>query len=106
MYSKKGILEQFKPKGNTKIETIGEYHEPFIIAYGANRQLGVQNLIQSELVDPIAARLSDVTILYDAEEILQNLDYAAAKKNYKGRENDQLQRVFTSLPEFFLTSKT
>lgn len=93
VYSKKGILEEIRPQGNTKIETIGEYHEPFIIAYGANRQIGLQNLIQSELEDPIAARLSHVTILYDAEEILQNLDYAAAKKNYKGRENDQLLKV-------------
>ena len=92
-FSKKGALEGIKPVGNTKIETIGEYHEPFIVAYGANRQLGLQNLIQSELDDPIAARLSAVTVLYDAEEILQNMDYAAAKKKYEGRENTLLQKV-------------
>jgi energy-coupling factor transporter ATP-binding protein EcfA2 len=86
-YSKKGALEGMKPMGNTKIETIGEYHEPFIIAYGANRQMGLDNLVLSELDDPIAARLSAVTTLYDAEEILQNLDYAAAKKEYEGKEN-------------------
>jgi hypothetical protein len=94
IYSKKGALEAIRPKGNTKIETIGEYHEPFIIAYGANRQLGLQNLIQSELVDPIAARLSAKTELYDAEEILQNLDYAAAKKEYQAaRKNALLLKV-------------
>jgi len=94
IFSKKGALEAIRSMGNTKIETIGEYHEPFIIAYGANRQMELLNLIKSELDDPIAARrLSVLTVLYDAEEILQNLDYAAAKKEYKGRENALLLKV-------------
>jgi predicted ATP-binding protein involved in virulence len=92
-YTKKRELRDSKLQGNTRIETLGRFWEPLIVAYGANRQIGQQNLNLSDLDDPIASRLSGVTELYDAEEILNKLDHAAAKKRYKGLENDRLQRV-------------
>jgi hypothetical protein len=92
-YSRKGMLEDIKLKGNTRIETLGEYHEPFIVAYGANRQLGVQNLALGDLDDPIASRLSGITQLYDPEEILNKMDHAAAKKGPKSKESRRLEKV-------------
>lgn len=92
-YSKKRALTDIELKGNTRIETIGEYHEPFIVAYGANRQLGLQNLTLSDLDDPIASRLSGITQLYDPEEILSSMDHAAAKKGSKSKEKDRLEKL-------------
>lgn len=92
-FSDEGVLKHYKFR-KTKIQTLGEWREgPLIVAYGANRQMGWDNLAQSDLDDPIASRLSDGTELYDAEKILKDLDHAAAKKHYKGRENDQLEKV-------------
>jgi predicted ATP-binding protein involved in virulence len=93
-YTKSGLLKAIKRERRTRIEkTLGEFPEPLFIAYGANRQLGWQNLSQSDLDDPIASRLSGLTELYDAEEILNRLDHAAAKKGYKGIENNRLEKV-------------
>jgi len=92
-YTKKRELRDSKLQGNTRIETLGRFWEPLIVAYGANRQIGQQNLNLSDLDDPIASRLSGVTELYDAEEILNRLDHAAAKKGYRGLENARLERV-------------
>lgn len=92
-YTKKRELQDSKLQGNTRIETLGRFLEPLIVAYGANRQIGQQNLNKSDLDDPIASRLSGVTELYDAEEILNKLDHAAAKKGNKGLEKDRLERV-------------
>jgi predicted ATP-binding protein involved in virulence len=92
-YSNKRVLKDIELKGNTRIETIGEYQEPFIVAYGANRQLGSQNLTLSDLDDPIASRLSGVTQLYDPEEILSSMDYAASKKGKKSQEHDRLEKL-------------
>jgi hypothetical protein len=96
-YSRKRVLKDIKLPGNTRIETIGEYQEPFIVAYGANRQLGSQNLTLSDLEDPIASRLSGVTQLYDPEEILSSMDHAAAKKGPKSKENKRLEKIKTVL---------
>lgn len=93
LYTKKGELRDYKLRGNSRIQTLRSFHEPLIITYGANRQVGRQNLDFSNLEDPIAARLSELTELYDAEEILNKLDHAAAKKRYKGIENRRLETV-------------
>jgi hypothetical protein len=89
IFDEKGHLESFKPI-RTDIEKNFEngFWDPFIVAYGANRQIGSQNVTNSELEDPLARRLSDVTELYDAEERLTILDHAATDKKYRrGKRN-------------------
>ena len=66
--------------------------EPLIFAYGAARHMGISNLDKSELSDPLASLFSSATELYDAEEILLNLDYLAAKSR-KSRDKKRLQQV-------------
>ena len=91
--------EQGKLKGSEltdkHVEELGKYkaQELHVIAYGANRHMGAQNLSGAALEDPIAFRLSTGTELYDAEEILEELDYAAAKKGYSGRAHENLERL-------------
>jgi len=94
LYSPKRELKDIDLRtGNTIIRQGAKYYEPFIIAYGANRQLGSQNLSLSELDDPIASRLSGVTELYDAEEILNDLDHAARIKKAGSDERKRLKEV-------------
>lgn len=87
-------------------KSFGKFNEPFIIAYGANRQMGEQNLGKSELEDTIATRLSDVTELYDVIEILTELDYAARAKNGKGKEQNLLNILKYSLTKILPGDKS
>ena len=66
--------------------------EPTIFAYGAARHIGVSNLDKSELSDPLALLFSSATELYDAEELLLNLDYLAMKSR-KSRDKKRLQQI-------------
>jgi len=76
------------PSGLQNLHTI----EPPIFAYGAARRMGSANLDKSEFADPLASLFSDTTELYDAEEILLDLDYLAAKRR-GSRHKRRLQQV-------------
>lgn len=79
---------------NIEIELSGEFHDPLVVAYGANRQRGAQNLATGDLDDPISSpRLSKLTELYDIEEMLSGLDYAFRTKGATSREYTQLERL-------------
>jgi predicted ATP-binding protein involved in virulence len=99
LYGEKGILRKRVLQDNSRIEDIGGYYgEIPLFAYGANRQMGSENLNKSDLLDPIASRLSSMTELYDAEEILNTLDYAAAKKGgVATRQLDTVKQVLIKL---------
>lgn len=101
-------LSDVKSRRRPRIETMldGEFHEPMVVAYGANRLLGKQNLATGELNDPVDSyRLYGLTELYDIEEILTNLDYASSKVGDKSREHKELKRLLevlaNMLPEEF-----
>lgn len=80
VFNENGKLERTETIQYTKISDIGEFQELHLFAYGANRQVVSENLANSELEDPVSSsRLSQVTELYDAEEILLKLDHAALK---------------------------
>lgn len=83
-FDEKRLLEKFEQSEiNIKKIPAKKFWEPFIVAYGANRQIGYQNADSSALDDPLAKRLSEVTELYDAEERLTELNHAATDKKYK-----------------------
>lgn len=80
VFSEDGKLGSTETTQDTQISDIGEFQELHLFAYGANRQVVSENLANSELESPISSlRLSQVTELYDAEEILLKLDHAALK---------------------------
>jgi AAA domain len=51
-----------------------------VIAYGANRQIGVQNLGDPILTNPVSMLFAKTTTLYDPESILRDLDYATSRE--------------------------
>ena len=63
-----------------------------IFAYGATRRMGTSNLDDGEFSDPLASLFSSSIELYDAEEVLLNLDYLAAKSK-KRHHKKRLQQV-------------
>ena len=71
----------------------GEFHEPLVVAYGANRQRGAKNLSNVDLDDPIASRLSGLTELYDVEQILSDLYFASKENVSKSLESKHLKRL-------------
>ena len=82
--------QQYLPQPQPTVETElhGVFEEPLLVTYGANRLLGRQNVEKSDLEDPIASRLSEVTELYDMEEILSSLDYAWRKRK-ESKKSDE-----------------
>jgi hypothetical protein len=72
-----------------------------IIAYGANRQIGAQNLGDSLLTDPVAMLFASATTLYDPESILRDLDYATrmGKSGASDRLKQFLALVATIAPQ-------
>ena len=71
-----------------------------MFAYGATRRTGTLNLDRREvgkgLSDPLASLFSSSTELYDAEDVLLNLDYRAKKSGEKQDER-RLQRIIRIL---------
>jgi energy-coupling factor transporter ATP-binding protein EcfA2 len=66
----------------------GVFPDPLVVTYGANRQLGKQNLRNDQLGNANAhafTRLKHVTELYDAAQILADLDYASQKDSKSRR---------------------
>ena len=106
-YFNKDLSIQFDDSGKlsghspTSKDLPEAYDNCLVVAYGANRQRGIQNLDKPDLADPIGARLPELTELYDVEQMLRDLDYASLKKP-EGRKDD-LERLIevltTILPE-------
>jgi len=94
-----GELKSREMYDNSKIEDSGWYYdEPPIFTYGANRFMGLKNLAKGDLEDPIASRLHGQTEMYDAEEILNNLDHAAAKNKRESKKRlATVERMLTKL---------
>ena len=63
-----------------------------MFAYGATRRSGTLKLDKGDLTDPLASLFDSSTELYDAEDILQKLDYRATKGGAE-RDATRLQRV-------------
>jgi hypothetical protein len=73
-----------------------------IFAYGAARRMGSANLDRSALSDPLASLFSTAAELYDAEEILLQLDYLAARRgqrSYKQRLQKVKEIIAAILPD-------
>lgn len=69
----------------------------FVVAYGVNRQQGVENLDNPELEEPVGTRLADVTELYDAEKMLKELDYAFSRDSSKKGDVTRFKQVLARI---------
>lgn len=91
-----------EPKPRNELVSDDEFPDPLFVAYGANRQRGIQNLDNPDLEDAIAPRrLSKLTELYDLEELLIMLDHNSRAKGPRSREHkkqlDRLREVLVSI---------
>jgi putative AbiEii toxin of type IV toxin-antitoxin system len=96
-----GVQIRFDAKGHlldrdakNEMDPEIEFPDSLFVAYGANRQRGMQNLDNTDLEDAIAPRrLSKLTELYDLEELLIMLDHNSRAKGPTSREHEQLNRL-------------
>ncbi len=68
-----------------------------LFAYGAARHMGASNLDNSELADPVVSLFSSSAELYDAEEILLNLDYLALKNKGHKKRLQKIKQLFAAV---------
>lgn len=105
--NKKGKLDDIKSrftpgKGKREIFLKNEVH---IYAYSASRKLGRLNLNNPDLADTIPNFIQEKTELYDIEELLHLLNYAALgaepkdKEKYDSFINKVKQMLVTLLPD-------
>ena len=94
--SKDGSLDQAKQLKPTRLKSM-EFERIFpsdlvIFAYGATRRSGTLKLEGGELSDSLASIFRSSAELYDAEDVLLNLDYRAAKSS-SDRDKRRLQQI-------------
>lgn len=100
------VTPEFKTKPEAEQKSVFYRDEVAIFAYSASRQLGHLNLNSQNLSDTIPGFIQEKTELYDAEEILHTLNYAAlgakeADKEKYGRFIKQVKDMLvTLLPDF------
>ena len=93
MLGRNGLLEKRKHRESRFPESLNvTLLDLPLFVYGADRRMGALNIDNTDLSDPLASLLVGSTELYDAEEILLNLDYRAIKTSNK-RNQKRLQQV-------------
>ncbi len=74
---KEGVITNVDHKGEFS-KRVGE---PLVLAYGAGRHPKLPNVDQGKTPDPIGSLFEVASELYDAEELLCQLDYSSLKKH-------------------------
>lgn len=94
------VVQQKKIYISTELN--GEFWEPFVVTYGANRQMGLLNITDAALEESLTLRLSKSTELYDVEERLTTLHHAASDKQLKRLERGTAKKDSESREERLL----
>lgn len=102
-----GKLKTVDPTLDADVQGIFYKEEVIVYGYSASRQLGKLNLNNPKLLDTIPNFIREKTELYDTEEILHTLQYAAlGSKNKEERQKYRSfikrikQMLVTLLPNF------
>ena len=86
----------------SKWKEFSKFEEPLILAYGAGRHMGVENLDFSEAPEATESLLQGTIELFDAEELLKQIDYASLPEGAikaKGQRQVLLEMIAALLPE-------
>jgi predicted ATP-binding protein involved in virulence len=86
----------------SKWKAFSKFEEPLILAYGAGRHMGIGNLDFAHAPEATDSLLEGTVELFDAEELLQQIDYASLqKKAIKAKRQRQmlLEMIASLLPE-------
>ena len=81
---RRGLLHDY----DNKPADVDNFHEMQIFAYGAGRHMEIRNIDNHELENPVLNLFSVGSVLYDAEEVLLQLDHQTLQK--KGGNADKL----------------
>lgn len=92
---KSGKIERFEASQTEDVIK----KEPLIIAYGAGRKLGRGNIDPVSATAGMASLFDDQVELVDAEELIQQLDYAALRRGSKisSRQNRVMKEMIAAL---------
>jgi predicted ATP-binding protein involved in virulence len=74
-------------------DKLKKFNSPNLFAYGANRHMGQKNVADEILKDPIQNLFSDFGDLYDAAEVLAQLEYASFKPETAVRGAALFQKI-------------
>jgi len=95
-----GELDHVDPKLTATGDTFYN-NEVLIYSYSASRTLGKQNIEVAELVNMLPGLIHDNTVLYDAQEILHTIQYAAL--GAKESEKEKYQSFFKKVREMLIS---
>lgn len=92
---KQGKVDSFEASEVTDVIK----RDVLVIAYGAGRKLGHGALDRDDAGGPLASLFDDQVELCDAEELLQQLDYASYKRQTKqaSRQNTVMREMISAL---------
>lgn len=103
--NEKGELDHVEPALTATGDTFYD-NEVLIFMYSASRMLGKQNIDVDEVSNMLPGFIQDNTILYDAQEILHTIQYAALgaddfeKEKYQIFFNKVKEMLISLLPDF------
>jgi len=75
------------------IGKLAKFNPPHVYAYGASRHMGYNNFDQSGLENPLANLFSGSGDLYDAQQVLVNLEFASLKEGRVGKSSELLAKL-------------
>ncbi len=78
---------------STEYAELARFETLNLFAYSAGRHMGINNFEQANLKSPIANLFSESGDLYDAEQILSNLEYSSLKEGNEGKSTRLLAKV-------------
>ena len=101
-FDEKAALQNVESQKSPTNRLVDAFHDPLIVSYGANRYLGYGNSLGVDELDPWDhKRLSRSTELYDVEEILLALHYAASTED-SALEGSRLKRLKEAISRILL----
>ncbi|WOH82141.1 AAA family ATPase [Bradyrhizobium sp. BEA-2-5] len=95
-----------KPKGWPRVErgvkqsvwkNFSKFQEPLILAYGAGRHMGVDNLDFGRAPLATDSLLKGAGELFDAEQLLLQIDYASTASGKKANEAKRQKKIFLEM---------
>ncbi len=80
---KDGKLEVITPE----FAKLQKFNSPTVFAYSASRHMALKNFEKSDIKDPLSNLFSTSADLYDAEEVLSNLNYASISETIENQKS-------------------
>ena len=87
--TKEGKLDKIK----AKLGEVEKFPNVNLFAYSASRHMGIRNFEKHKSTTPIDNLFSESADLFDATQVLSNLEYASLKERGKGKATELFSKV-------------